>query len=122
MNHNIWECNFCVRKEFPGKNRLRQHVRINHEKKPCPQCGKCFTSDRLNTHIISVHTEDHLKPFVCKICGKGFAKIKMFETHMNIHTGAKPHKCKYCGRGFADLANTKMHEKTQHEGYKRGQK
>ena len=46
--------------------------------------------------------------------------MKVFEAHMNIHTGAKPHKCKYCGRGFADLANARMHEKTQHEGHKRG--
>ena len=61
-----------------------------------------------------------MKPFICKICGKGFTKMKVFEAHMNIHTGAKPHKCKYCGRGFADLANARMHEKTQHEGHKRG--
>ena len=72
-----------------------------------------------NGHITAVHTEDHLKPCVCKICGKGFEKYRLLNNHMNIHTGNKPYKCKYCGRGFADMANANMHQKTVHEGYKR---
>ena len=50
----------------------------------------------------------------------GFAVRKNFEQHMNIHTGAKPFTCNYCGRGFADDGNRRMHQKTTHEGYKRG--
>ena len=52
----------------------------------------------------------------------GFVLQKGLDQHMNIHTGNKPYKCDYCGRGFADDGNRRMHQKTTHEGYKRGSK
>ena len=70
----------------------------------------------------SVHLEDHLRPFICQICKKGFAERGKLTTHMNLHTGLKPHVCKYCGKAFADSGNKRMHERTVHEGFKRSGK
>ena len=70
-------------------------------------------------HPVQVHTEDHLKPFHCKICDKGFAKQYQLDTHMNIHTGSKPYKCEYCDKAFSDNGNKAMHEKSVHEGFRR---
>ena len=115
------KCSQCP-KVFIGKKSLSSHIKSVHGKLPCQICGKLFGEQRLKYHMISVHTEDHLKPFVCKLCGKGFEYNKKLKTHMNIHTGAKPHKCKYCNRGFSDPANAYAHEKTVHEGQKRSNK
>lgn len=101
---------------------LKDHIKKCHEKTPCTECGRMFTSSRMKEHVNSVHIEDHLKPFVCKICSKGFATNERFRTHMNIHTGNKPFVCKYCGRGFSDKGNMRMHERTTHEGYRRPEK
>ena len=64
-----------------------------------------FTKHRMKEHVNSVHTEEHLKPFICQVCCKGFATQERLNTHMNIHTGNKPFVCKYCGRGFAGKAH-----------------
>ena len=112
-------CEKCGKK-FSNSYKLTKHIKNNHEKQPCPQCGKVFADSKMKTHILAVHTEDHLKPYVCQICKKGFAKKQPYEYHMNGHTGNKPCKCKYCGKGFADAGNQRMHERTTHEGFKRG--
>ena len=116
-----WPCDQCD-KVLKSKDSLRSHVKNSHSKTPCTICGKMFTKTRMIQHINAVHTEEHLKPFSCGMCSKGFATQERLRNHMNIHTGNKPHVCKYCGRGFADKANMRMHEKTTHEGYKRPMK
>ena len=104
---------------FTHKFSLSKHIKNVHSKQPCSLCGKMFPGYRLKSHIDAVHTEDHLKPFPCSICPKGFAEEKRLKNHMNIHTGNKPYLCKYCNRGFADDGNMKKHEKTAHKGFKR---
>ena len=109
-----------------NKFNLQTHMSSSHrkqERKQCPECGKFFHSRRLNRHILYAHTEDHLKPHVCKICGKGFIEKQSLGDHENIHTGRKPYLCKYgCGKDFADKGNLRMHERTAHEGDKRTEK
>ena len=115
-------CDKGCDKVFHNKVTLKDHIRQVHSKKPCTICGKMFNEQMLKNHMNSIHTEDHLKPFICHICHKGFASKQHLNTHMNIHTGVKPHVCKYCGKGFADSGNMRMHERTTHEGYKRPNK
>ena len=77
-----------------------------------------YDSYNLKMHM-NTHLEEHLRPYKCPICNKAFVREVYLKDHMNIHTGKKPHKCRYCGRTFADRGNTRMHERTAHEGYKR---
>ena len=112
-------CKQC-HKIFNHKIALASHIKKVHQKIPCTFCGKSFEPVvRLKHHITSVHTEEHLKPFQCLACQKGFVTKLRLNDHMNIHTGNKPYICKFCQRGFADKGNQRMHEKTTHEGHKR---
>ena len=97
---------------------MKAHVRKAHNKQPCTVCGKMYDSYNLKMHM-NTHLEEHLRPYKCQICNKAFVREVYLKDHMNIHTGKKPHKCRYCGRTFADRGNTRMHERTAHEGYKR---
>ena len=114
----IHPCDICG-KVFDLASSLHSHTYKFHKKNPCNYCGKMFNAQRLKEHIGSIHTEDHLKPFRCAECNKGFGSAMRLKQHMIIHSGLKPHVCKYCGRGFADLGNMRMHERTSHEGHKR---
>ena len=87
-------CDKGCDKVFHNKVTLKDHIRQVHSKKPCTICGKMFNEQMLKNHMNSIHTEDHLKPFICHICHKGFASKQHLNTHINIHTGMKPHVCK----------------------------
>ena len=113
-------CEHCG-KVCINRKSLKDHLQT-HNKEPCVVCGKLITNRQMDRHMKVNHTEDHLKPFICDICHKGFATGPKFKTHMNIHTGEKPYVCKYCGKGFGDKGNCRMHERTAHEGYKRPDK
>ena len=55
---------------------LKKHKRTVHEKVPCTVCGKLIAKVRVTIHMNLFHTEDKKRPFVCKVCGKGFADKK----------------------------------------------
>ena len=59
---------------------LQLHHRTVHSKIACPICGKIISEFHMKTHIATYHTEDKNKPFVCKVCGKGFGRKKEFNT------------------------------------------
>ena len=87
-------CDKCDR-IFDHKNALAGHKKNVHNKLPCTFCGKLFPGYRLKVHINAVHTEEHLKPFLCQVCQKGFATEGRLNDHMNIHTGNRPHVSTY---------------------------
>ena len=116
-------CSHCGL-ECNNKFHLKEHVRSKHLGRnatptPCPLCGKGIKGGNMRNHTLVHHTPDHLMPFVCKQCHKGFPYKRHLEMHMNAHLGLKPFKCKYCEASFSDVSNRRMHERTTHEGYKR---
>ena len=119
-----WNCDKCGN-VYKSKHKLDRHIKRIHEKMPCSICGKLFSTENngLKNHMITVHTDNHLKPHICKIetCKKGFNSARRLSMHMNTHTGNKPYPCKYCGKAFADERNKRTHEKS-HEGIKRQKK
>ena len=98
---------------------LQLHHRIVQSKIACSICGKIIPEFHMKTHIATYHTEDKNKPFVCKVCGKGFGRKKEFKEHMNIHTGERPYKCEHCEKAYSSSGNLRMHRRTVHLGYKR---
>ncbi|XP_069703479.1 gastrula zinc finger protein XlCGF7.1-like [Periplaneta americana] len=57
------------------------------------------------------------KPFLCDICGSGFAYRKTLVSHMRVHTGEKTYKCNVCGNAFARRGDLHMHGRS-HTGEK----
>ena len=118
LDLTILQCQSCP---FQTTNQayLNKHIRTVHERSPCPICGKLVPKTRLKTHMTIFHTEDHAKPFQCKICGKGFATRLAFQEHTNTHTGEKPYQCDRCEKRFASSGNMYMHRRSSHYGYRR---
>ena len=65
------------------------------------------------------HTPEHLRPYQCHICPKGFPMKKHLEMHLNVHLGIKPYQCKFCGMKFASEGNMHGHIRQTHKGIKR---
>ena len=92
----------------------------NHQKVSCEECGKMFPAgQRLKVHILKAHTDEHLLPFKCGICLKGFAKKSDCNSHISVHTGERNFSCQYCDHKSRTKQMLKQHESEVHEGKKR---
>ena len=97
---------------------IKRHMKV-HEKFQCEECGYTNTKKMLARHKKSVHTQNHLKPYVCKVCNKGFADKQHWADHSNVHTGAKPYHCPHCDMKFASGGTRAGHVRSVHLGKKR---
>lgn len=113
---------------FHSKATLISHVNDKHSDKPlpiCDLCGMTVTRNRMKKHIMIHHTKPEDRPHKCSICipVKGFAIKRLYDEHMNTHTGEKPYKCKLCkGAAFASQGNLGAHIRSAHKGIKRATK
>ena len=110
-------------KTFRHPDLLLDHKKHDHYKAPCDVCGKMYPAygEALKKHKERVHSVQERNE-ICHICSKSFTNILYLKSHINTHTGDKPFECRYCAKGFANAANTRMHERTVHEGHKRIQR
>ncbi|XP_026854900.2 zinc finger protein 865 [Electrophorus electricus] len=58
-----------------------------------------------------------VRPYLCSICGRGFARRETLRRHDRIHTGEKPHHCTVCGKYFREAFHLSKHH-TVHSGEK----
>ena len=96
--------------DFTAVDNLIKKEKVEQPTSICDFCGKSISHGGMRQHILVSHTEEHLKPYICEYCQKGFISKQRLEFHLNTHTGNRPYMCKFCGRGFADRDNMRKHE------------
>ena len=118
-NANRFQCNFC-QKGFKEKRKLIYHQRIhtNERSEVCKFCKLTFTDpSTLRQHVNNVHG-DNFKPFLCKKCGKRFAKMSVLQSHWKTHLvpveDRKKYQCDFCDSKFTMKWNKNKHERKYH--------
>jgi uncharacterized Zn-finger protein len=58
------------------------------------------------------------KPFICKYCGKGYAKPAPLQAHIYKHFDQKPFSCADCEKCFTSAAALRQHSLKIHSSQK----
>lgn len=131
-------------KRFPSATKLKNHVKLKHDKKFSAICSICnigfVKASDYKYHMVTHSTEKkfncskcdksyktlsnlnfHMKyhnkklPFICEICQKGFMRKEYLEAHVNVHNGIKTFVCQVCDKRFVSQKNLDAHMK-YHDG------
>lgn len=134
-----FNCKFCDKK-FPSTTKLKNHVKLKHDKKFVAICSICNIGfvklSDYKAHKISHSTDKkfactkcdksyktlsnlnfHMKlhnsklPFICEICDRGFMRKDYLEAHVNNHNGVKNFSCSMCFKKFVSQKNLDSHLK-----------
>lgn len=80
------ECQLC-KKEFPTRDKLREHYANDHTPFKCQFCDKTFALQRYVRMHESTHTQNNDKPFKCDFCTKNFTKVALLMNHvLKVHS------------------------------------
>lgn len=67
----------------------------------CTCCERVFNKKESLASHMRTHTNDSKKIMSCDVCRKTFTKSSHLTRHIKIHSKIKPHICQMCGKGFA---------------------
>lgn len=118
-------CDLCG-KGFIQKTSLLDHMLIHYEAKAykCTACGLTYNrKTNLQQHFKRLHQsrpghvtneadvtgDDAKRPFLCDLCGRGFATVVTLKFHKKLHTGEKPFVCSICSKSFVQKTQLDQH-------------
>uniref|UniRef100_A0A1B0GH19 Putative c2h2-type zn-finger protein n=1 Tax=Lutzomyia longipalpis TaxID=7200 RepID=A0A1B0GH19_LUTLO len=129
---NVFCCHLCPQETLiDDPTEFTMHMKGKHMQKLyiCDICGmdcrrRMYLLRHLafgSSHNLRVHKIVHSgnKPFLCRTCGKSFARRAEVRDHERIHTGEKPFKCDICAMSFAQRSNLQSHKRATHLNEKR---
>ncbi|KAB0804812.1 hypothetical protein PPYR_01782 [Photinus pyralis] len=104
-----WQCSIC-KERFARRNVYFAHL-IKHERYKCLTCKESFASKlRVYQHRVKGHIVQGLTPHSCPYCPLQFYRIKLLESHLNVHiehsseaqvlAEAEAYTCEYCGQQY----------------------
>ncbi|KAH7934156.1 hypothetical protein HPB49_021978 [Dermacentor silvarum] len=104
------DCGEC----FSSPDYLGRHQRNRHkERVPGKhQCAYCSYSSN-DRHRVTSHERTHTgeRPFVCKICKRGFAQLCTLAAHMDTHNDQRPHACGLCDKRYRSSSSLAAHRR-----------
>uniref|UniRef100_A0A8C4WXA5 Zinc finger and BTB domain containing 11 n=2 Tax=Eptatretus burgeri TaxID=7764 RepID=A0A8C4WXA5_EPTBU len=88
---------------FLCSSSLSKHKLSHHQATAVPQA--CLQHDAvINDQKYPMQNPGGAKPFVCKICGKGYSWKKDLYSHLASHSITQPFRCLECGHEFFQKA------------------
>ncbi|XP_077504966.1 uncharacterized protein LOC144114845 [Amblyomma americanum] len=103
----VFSCGACG-ELFSAQDLLEKHRRRKHPQRPEGRhcCAHCpYSSDRKPNVVRHVRTHTGWRPFLCQVCGKGFARLDHLTGHQLVHSGEGLHECPDCGQRFSQASN-----------------
>jgi len=81
----------------------------------CNICKKRFKLklDLNNHRLLHDKLNDNSRPYVCDICGKGYAKRCVMYTHKKRHSNKKPFECPICKKSFQIKGDMTSHQSSR---------
>jgi KRAB domain-containing zinc finger protein len=74
-------------KEFESMYHIAHHVRAVHQrnyKYQCTECPKVYAErNKLNDHVLRIHTKKDVRDIICDQCGMGFVTETQVKAHIN---------------------------------------
>ncbi|KAM5125399.1 uncharacterized protein ACMZJ9_022205 isoform 1-T2 [Mantella aurantiaca] len=75
----------------------------------CPMCGKSFNQKHTLINHLRIHSGE--RPYTCQLCRKSFIQKQHLTKHVRLHTGERPYVCHECGRSFSLKHNLTTHQR-----------
>ncbi|XP_065295144.1 endothelial zinc finger protein induced by tumor necrosis factor alpha-like isoform X2 [Dermacentor albipictus] len=104
------ECGECFSSlDYLGRHRRSRHRERVQGKHQCSYCSYS-SNDR---HRVTSHERTHTgeRPYVCKVCQKGFAQPCTLAAHMDTHSEQKQHACEVCDKRYRSSSSLASHRR-----------
>lgn len=105
-------------KKFPTVTKLKNHVRLKHDKKFTVICSICnigfIKVSDYKSHVV-YHSAD--KKYSCSKCSKTYKTLSNLNFHMKIHCDNLPFNCHICKKGLMRKEYLEAHI-NKHKGIK----